>query len=188
MGIDIHFSSREKVLFGILGILLIVAAYVFLIHLPVEENLERISAETEAAKDEILILEAKQNRMESIKEELEQVQNQMNPISIPDFDNQQNVMRFLDQVLTQYAVDYTIHFEEPLETEESSLILRKVALQAQTSSYVQAKKMTTALESCPYRCNLEQLELLPTKDTGDRGSINDTSVVFSAELVFFEMQ
>ena len=61
-----EFTRREKVLLVILALVLLFAVYFLAVHRPVTEGLDRIQMESETVSADLMVLEAKQQRMEQM--------------------------------------------------------------------------------------------------------------------------
>ena len=110
MKLSKQFTRREKVLLIILALLLLFAVYFLAVHRPVTEALDRIRTESETISSDLVVLEAKHQRMEQMQKELDEILAQPNVAEIPTYDNLQQVMDFLNTVLRS-ASEYSLSFQ-----------------------------------------------------------------------------
>lgn len=183
-----QFTRREKTLLVILALLLLFAVYFLVVHLPVTEDLARIEAEREAVSAELTVLEAKQQRMEQMRVEVDEILSQPNVAEIPAYDNLQQVMNFLNTVLSS-AREYTLNFQSLQQPEEGTILRRTMQIAFVTASYDVARSMVEQLQNCPYRCQISDFAIAPDTPEGqDNAALLDGPVQVSATVIFYENQ
>ena len=189
MKLSKQFTRREKVLLIILALLLLFAVYFLAVHRPVTEALARIQAESETVSADLMVLEAKQQRMEQMQKELDEILAQPNVAEIPTYDNLQQVMNFLNTVLHS-ANEYSLSFQSLQQPEDNSILRRAMQMTFVTLSYKEARDMITQLQNCPYRCQLSDFSIAPaTADGQSRDTVAallDGPVQVSLTVTFFE--
>ena len=189
MNFSKQLTRRECILLALLGILLLFAAYFFAVHRPVTESLERIQQENESISLELTVLEAKQRRMAQMQKELDAILQQPHPAQIPHYDNLEQIMGFLNTLLSP-ASDYALSFESLARTEESQLLRRTMSLTFTCDSYQLARDMVLQLEACPYRCQLDDLSISPAVSQNAHSStslpLTAGAVTVSLRVTFFE--
>lgn len=188
MKLSKQFTRREKVLLIILALLLLFAVYFLAVHRPVTEALDRIQAESETVSADLMVLEAKQQRMEQMQKELDEILAQPNVAEIPTYDNLQQVMNFLNTVLHS-ANEYSLSFQSLQQQEDNSILRRAMQMTFVTLSYKEARDMISQLQNCPYRCQLSDFSIAPVSAGGqsqEAASLLDGPVQVSVTVTFYE--
>ena len=189
MKLSKQFTRREKVLLIILALLLLFAVYFLAVHRPVTEALDRIQAESETVSADLMVLEAKQQHMEQMQKELDEILAQPNVAEIPTYDNLQQVMNFLNTVLHS-ANEYSLSFQSLQQQEDNSILRRAMQMTFVTLSYKEARDMISQLQNCPYRCQLSDFSIAPaTADGQSRDTVAallDGPVQVTLTVTFFE--
>lgn len=189
MKLSKQFTRREKVLLIILALLLLFAVYFLAVHRPVTEALDRIQAESETVSADLMVLEAKQQHMEQMQKELDEILAQPNVAEIPTYDNLQQVMNFLNTVLHS-ANEYSLSFQSLQQQEDNSILRRAMQMTFVTLSYKEARDMISQLQNCPYRCQLSDFSIAPaTADGQSRDTVAallDGPVQVSVTVTFYE--
>lgn len=188
MKLSKQFTRREKVLLVILALLLLFALYYLAVHRPVTEALDRIQAESETVSMELTVLEAKQQRMEQMRKELDEILSQPNVSEIPKYDNLQRVMDFLNTVLSS-ATEYTLSFQGLQQPQDGGILRRAMQMTFISPSYDGARSMIEQLQNCPYRCQLSDFSIAPVSAGGqsrDAASLLDGPVQVSVTVTFYE--
>jgi len=172
-------TSREWLLLGLLGVILVVSGYMMLFYMPMTTERDRCLGEAESCRTEI---EAAQIRLEDkrrMERELEELFSQeVPPLSIADYDNLQSVMFELNTILAP-TQDYTLSFST-VDTSQT-IVRRSIALSFTTGSYAAAKTVLQQLHDSAYRCMLDSVNLNMDQMDGGAVSVNGT-------IVFFEYQ
>ena len=140
MKLSKQFTRREKVLLIILALLLLFAVYFLAVHRPVTEALDRIRTESETISSDLVVLEAKHQRMEQMQKELDEILAQPNVAEIPTYDNLQQVMDFLNTVLRS-ASEYSLSFQNLSQPEDGSILRRTTQMAFVSPSYKEAQDM-----------------------------------------------
>ena len=188
MKLSRQFTRREKVLLAILAVLLLFALYYLAVHRPVTEALSRIQSESETVSVDLTVLEAKEQRMIQMQQELDEILSQPNVSEIPKYDNLQQVMDFLNTVLSS-ASEYTLSFQGLQQPQDGGILRRTMQMTFTTPSYDAARSMIEQLQNCPYRCQLSDFSILPfsaDSQPQDAASLLDGSVQASVTVTFFE--
>ncbi len=183
-----QFTRREQVLLLILAVLFLFTVYFLGVHLPVTEALERVRAEREAVSADVAALEAKQRRMDRMRQELEVILSQPHVAEIPTYDNLQRVMDFLNAVLSP-AEDYSLSFQGPRQAGDSAILRREMQMSYVSPSYPAAREVLERLQNCPFRCQLSALSMEPFAGDGQSNTdaaLTDGPVQVSLTVTFFE--
>lgn len=183
------FNRREKVLLIVLALLLLFSAYYFAVHRPVTEEMARIQTESENISIELTALEARQQRMDQMRAELQAIFEQPNTAQIPSYDNLEQVMAFLNALLSP-ASDYNLSFEGLKNSDGERIVRRVMNLTFTCDSYELARDMVLRMQDCPYRCQLSNLSVSPASQSGAssnaRPPLTDGPVSVSLKVTFFE--
>ncbi len=183
-----QFTRREQVLLLILAALFLFAVYFLGVHLPVNEALERTRAEREAVSADVAVLEAKQQHMDRMRQELGVILSQPHVTEIPTYDNLQRVMEFLNTILSP-AEDYSLSFQGPRQSEDSAILRREMQMSYVSPSYPAAREVLERLQNCPFRCQLSALSMEPFAGDGQSNTdaaLTDGPVQVSLTVTFFE--
>lgn len=183
-----QFTRREQVLLLILAALFLFAVYFLGVHLPASEALERVRTEREMISAGVAVLEAKQQRMDRMRQELDAILSQPNVAEIPTYDNLQRVMDFLNAVLSS-AGDYSLSFQGLRQSEDSAILRREMQMTYTSPSYRAAREVLEQLQNCPFRCQLSSLSMAPFPEGGQSdtdAALTDSPVQVSLTVTFFE--
>lgn len=192
MSLSKQFTLREKVLLVLLSLLLVGAAYFWLVHQPVEAAMSEISLAMEDADMERTVLQVKRQRLEDMKAELEGILSGTGSgVETPDYDNLQNVMVFLNGILAN-AGDYSLDFQSVEQPEEGNIVRRVINMSFTCPSYADAVSVLTRLHDCAFRCQIGTLSLMPAdgQETGGgetrAAALLDGPVQVNLGVTFFE--
>lgn len=181
------FSLREKVLLLILALLLLVLLYFFSVEQTVSDSRMYTKIEMSSARSEIELLETKKKLLAKMEEELAEIKKNPNAPFIPDYDNLNLTMQFLNTVLDT-ADDYSMSFLElSMPEEDGHIVRRPLRLSFCSSSYKTASRIITDLQNSPYSCKLGDLTISPLGGGRDAAkSIEEGSVQVELTMTFYE--
>ena len=189
MSLSKQFTRREKILLTILAILFLGCVYFLAVQRPVSDAQMNLQQETDRLNTELMVLEAKQQNMDRMRAELEQMTDQQSIAPIPTYDNLQQLMGFLNAALSP-ANDYSFQFQDVQKEENSSILRRGLSLSFTCPSYETARQIAQQLQNCPYRCQLSNFSMAPagTRNQPQPESLPLTSGAVQASLTitFFE--
>ncbi len=180
-----QFTRREQVLLVILALVSLFAVYFLVVHLPVTEALERAQAEKEAISTNMMVLEAKQKRMDQMQKELDAILAQPNVAEIPDYDNLQQVIDFLDTVLSTTG-EYSLSFRGLQRAEDTGILRREIQMTFVSASYYEARDVLEQLQNCPFRCQLSAMGITLASGQAPDTALTDGAVQVSLTVTFFE--
>lgn len=170
-------SIREKVLLGILLILVLISGYVMFVYMPVQETTQRLEQDIASGEELLLAYETKVSEKTRMEQELKELfATNPNPVSLPAYNNVQNIMVELNRILEQTS-DYSVQFTS--ENTEDTIVRRNVTVQYRCGSYELAKQTLTQLHDSQYRCMLDDVTI-SEQENGQTGVV--------ANIVFFEYQ
>ena len=189
MSLSRQFTRREKVLMGILAVLVLIALYLFLVDRPVKAQLESIQTQSDDLELQIIVLQATNERIQQMQAELDAVMSQPNTAAIPKYDNLEQVMAFLDTVLAS-SDEYNLSFEGISADEDSTILRRTMSLSFRCGSYELARAMVVKLQDCPYRClmgNLNMTAILPEGVPAESAPpLDQAALSVSLTMTFYE--
>lgn len=186
MSLSKQFTRREKVLLCILGLILVGATYFFAVHQPVETALQDLSLQQEEARNSIMVLEVKAQRLEEMRAELAAILAQPDPPETPKYDNLQQVMVFLNAILGSTA-DYSLSFQPVEPPAEGAVVRRVIQMSFTCPTYGEARGVVEALRGCVYRCQLSNLSMTPAaRDREQPAGLTEGPVQVSLTATFFE--
>lgn len=171
-------TVRERALLVVLGIVAVIGAYLSWVYTPMVNERDRCNAEVLALQDQIDIMQMQVEKQEQMKRELDRIfEMDPDPLSLPDYDNAQPMMRKLHSVLAS-APSYSLAFGSTDSSE--AVVRRNVSMTFTAEDYASAKRILTQLNNSEYRCMLDSLNLNLDQ--------RDGNVSVSGTIVFFEYQ
>lgn len=150
------FSTREKVLILVLGILLIVACYYFL----VVKNVADTSAANDLKLTEIKTEIEAQTSLATARTKMEgELAGLGDVANLPEVAVYDNIRNELDELnaLMAGATTYDLKFAQPVLTD--TLVRRPVTVSFTTPTYAAALEVVRALENGSYRCEITDFSL-----------------------------
>lgn len=184
-------SRREKFLLLILALLVIGSGYYFFVHQPVTDALARCAQESDSLQTEISILTAKKQRQDEMQKELDEIKAQGNPPIVPDYDNLDKAIAFLNSVLDT-TLNYRLSVSSVQKASDNSNIVRRsMSLSFDCPNYLQAKRAIRMLQESPYCCRLGAASITRstakvTKTPVKSASIMEGPVQVGLNMTFFE--
>ena len=177
------FTRREKVLLTILALLLVFAFYYLVIEVRVGDAIDSYKEQIAFDDQQIAALSAQKAKMDAMKAELEEIMKQDDPIIVPDYDNLQEVMIFLNTVLS-ITNDYSINFgNAQMPAEGSYIVQRDVQINFSAPSYDVAKTVISGLQDSHFCCRVSNVSIVP----GVNGhAITDGNVSVGLSMSFYE--
>ena len=145
-------TLREKVMLGILGVLVLVLGYYYLVYIPMKEETEQYKQEYITVDDTLLVVEAKVMKMMKMQEEIDAIKagNAEGNKELPKYDNRQNLMSQLSAILAK-TDKYNITFGSV--TGDGTTNERQVTLNYACSDYASAKAILQEIYAGQYPCS-----------------------------------
>lgn len=183
-----EFTLREKILFGVLALLLLCVLYFYTVHMPVTSGIENAQASRDEIEAELTILQAEKERMNALQAELDESRSGPSVVTIPNYDNLDLLMSFLNGVLGS-AEEYSLSFSGvSMPGEEGGNIARRYMQLTFTSpDYPSARAIINQLQGAPYRCLLNETSITPAKGGNDASEIFSGAVQVNLSMVFYEV-
>lgn len=174
-------TVREKVMLGILGVLVLFCVYYFVFLVPTNEKIETYKSDTLLLEDQILMADAKVAKMEQMQAELDEIMagNANGLKELPAYDNSNNVMAALSTILEK-SNQYNISFSNVVI--EDNTVRRNISLNYTCDSYNNAKSILNEIYEGDYRCILKDLYL--TSSSSEESESYNVSV----DITYFEYQ
>lgn len=174
-------STREKLLLTVLGVLIVIAAYILLVHQPVTRDTQRIQIETEEAQTALMLLQARATVLDRMQSQIEDAIDDPNAPQAADYDNLQNVMRELNAALAGAAA-YDLRFDAVEPPEDGNIARRVIRMGFSCATYEQARSILIRLASGPYRSQIGNCSI----DLHNRDSERE-QVTVELVITYFEM-
>lgn len=169
-------SMREMIL---LGILIILAAYYFVVQGPIAKETQQLEAEKAEIELRLDEAQTKLTQKKAMEAELEKVFEESNgkPNSLPDYNNINNVINELHAILDS-AVSYNITFGD--DEEDSYIVRRDIKITYKVRSYKDATARLDAIRKSSNGYLLEDVSITET----DSRIVNspDQEVMYSVSL------
>lgn len=138
------FSGKEKFLLAFFILIIIGAAYFYLVDQPVRNRIANAQSRQEELQTELTIASAKVGKLKKMKEELDaaQTSGKMSSTYMPSYNNVKEEISFLNDILAATR-EYTLSFSNV--TRNGDQIRRSVSLSFVTSSYEDARAIIAAI-------------------------------------------
>ena len=172
-------TTREWLLLGVLGILVIVVAYIMLFYTPTTNARDAALTEAESVRQQTETAQVRLAEKQRMERELDELfARNPNPLSLADYDNLQPVMVELNSILAS-TQNYSLNFATV--DSSKSLVRREISVSFTCDSYAIAKKILQNLHDSSYRCMLNNVSINLGQNSDGRTSVNGS-------IVFFECQ
>jgi Tfp pilus assembly protein PilO len=172
------FTLRERVLIGLLALILVLLSYYRFVDQPVRTAINSANAEKMSIETELEAVRAKVAVVNSMRNELEDIDASGKKSRMESYNNSKAELALLNDILTS-AVDYSISFAEV--TRDGDQIRRGFSLQFVANDYSTVEKILEDLAKSPYRCLVGDITC-----AGSSRSDGGTVVNVSATATFFE--
>ena len=180
-----QFSLRERILLLIFALLLLFSVYYFAVMRPVNDAIYNAQVQCENLSTEIDILTARATRLDSMKAELEIIKSSGNSAAVPDYDNLQQLMGFLNSVFSGSSYELTIQgVQQP--TDGSKIVRRTMQMTFVSPSYDAAKAAVVQLQSSPYCCQIGSVSMTTDSNTNATSSLLGGAVRTTLTITFYE--
>ncbi len=175
-------STTEVILIVFLIVLAVGAAWYLFFFKPVQSDIASLKNQTGDMQAAVEVEAAKLAKMDARKAELDAIfAENPNPSEIAPYDNVQNVMNQLNDILAK-ANQYNLSFSNPT-TDKSGIVRRTVTMSLTANSYEDAKAIMLACEQNHWRCIINTMSMTGSNTSS---SLVSGDVSLSAVIVFFE--
>ena len=172
-------SGKLKAALVVLGIAAVIVAYLTVVHFPVKNGIAEATAEMEILETNNVIYQAKAQKLEAMKAELENI-DPATAKEVPAYDNLQNEVAFLNGVLggtENYQIDFSA------ASDDSGIYRRSANISFSCGSYAAAKQCIDRLEDWEYLDKVTNLVISPKANSED---VTDGEISVALTVVFYE--
>ena len=182
------FTRKEKLLIGLLLIVLSVLSYYRFLDQPVRDAIAAAQAEQASLQVELDAVNAKIRTLERMRRELEDINASGEVSLMPSYNNNKSVLALLNDILDG-TIQYSVSF--PAVTRDGDQIRRSFSLQFSVYTYEEARFILEQLAKSPYRCLLGDLRCAEVKyrRTGYLLEVEEVETItinVNATATFFE--
>ena len=163
------FTLKEKILLGILTVILLGAVYYLAVDQPVRSALSEAASEQENLNTELLVLQQKAATLSRMKNELETIQGNATYGQMGSYNNAKAELDELNQVL-QDADTYDVSFSNV--TRDGDLIRRTFSLTFSASDYSKAEDLIKRLCEGQWRCLVSDINIVAQEGDFAQGAVN----------------
>lgn len=182
------FSTREKVLIAVLAVIVLALLWYVFIFQNIDSQVKKIDGEIASVQETLTIDNAKLAQQKKMEDAIARyVASGAHVTEVPKYDNIQNVMNQLNEVLAG-TVNYSMTFDQ-IEPGENNTIERGVTLTFGCGSYGEAVDILTSLARGQYPCRINDCSISDnTSSTSRTGNIGTGNANYSvtAHLIYIE--
>lgn len=180
------FSTREKVLLALLAFVAIIIAWYQLVFVNIQNQVNTLNSEIAAAQDEFTMNQSRAAAMTSMKNAIEDYEAKgFAPVHLPNFDNTQNLMAYLNGVLAT-STEYSMSFDNPELSEDDGTVHRVGTITYGTTSYEEARSIAQNIARGPYPCQIDALQIADSQSQRGRSGGAGGSFTSNLQVTFFE--
>lgn len=183
------FSTREKVLIAVLGFVIVGILWYRFVFMNIQDQVARIDGQIATTQTELATLQAQSaaaSKMQTAIAEYEK--DGVKPVILPDYDNTQNLMAYLNGVLGS-TENYGITFEDAVKDEEDGTIHRSGKITFGCDAYDEARSIVENIGHGPYPCHIDGFSIADKSVAGVKknSSKNKNSMVNAVvQVTYFE--
>lgn len=183
-GVKKEMNPATKLLIGIIIILAIILAYIFLIFKPTGDRMDEIDSQIESNNQEIAEMEAKLNVLTEKYEEVlrgEELGSEVMP-----YDNVKSELIFLSNVM-DFTDKYNVTFSEPYCAQDN-YVRREARLTFNADTYDIAREVIDEIVDCPYRTLVVDYDITDVRDNREitEGFNGEDPVKVDLRMIFLE--
>lgn len=171
------FTIKEKVLLGILALILIGLLYYQFVDVPVRDTIRRCEDAKASLEIELEAVQVRIDQLEKMKNEIDKVQLNGTLKRMPSYNNSKNVNKLLNDVLGDMG--YTITFSEA--TRDGDQVRRNITIQFNAPDNASVRRVLDQLVENEYRCLIGNVIC-----NSPRYNVADGNVVVNVTVTFFE--
>ena len=177
------FTKREKAYLTILAVLLLVAAYIYLVYLPVERRTEAAARRIEQAGTALTAEQAVGQQRIRMSDALDALKAEGAALdAMPTFDNGEALVAELDGILAA-TVRYDLVFQPVVV--EAGLVRRHLQINFVCADYDTAAAVLAGLSGSAYRNRISAVSLSPA-ESRQGGELLQGGVQVSVNVTYFE--
>lgn len=174
------FTQKEKTMLALLGVLLVVLLYFYLVDQPVRNNLALAESEMQSLQIELDAVNSKLESLETMKAELDALSESPEVSVMESYNNRKAEIQFINELMKR-AQEYSVVFDDV--TRNGDQIRRPVTMTFVAEDYQTAVDMIKQLEACKYRCQIGNVTCSSSDSDGD---LEQGTVSVSLTATFFE--
>ena len=171
------FTLKEKILMGILALIILGFGYYQFIDQPVRDSIARAEATVAANETDLEIANIKIEQLEKMKQEIDRILADGSIAPMPSYNNNKAVNMLLNDVLGNYR--YSITFSEV--TRDGDLIRRTIELEFTPPGFAEMRTVLAALEGSDFRCLVDDVVF-----GRKRNVVGEIVFNASAKVTFYE--
>ena len=171
------FTLKEKILIGILFIIILGFAYYQFVDQPIREAIQKAELSKQSLDLELETVNIKIEQLEKMQREIDRIIAEGTIAPMPSYNNNKAVNMLLNDVLGTYG--YEIRFSEL--TREGDLIRRTISLEFNPPGFSEMRTVLAALENSEFRCLVDNVEFGRQKNRYGEFVYNA-----SADVTFYE--
>lgn len=180
------FSKREKIMLGLLVFVGLVVLWYRFVFMTVNDRVADLNSQIANVQNETITLQTQTASLQKMKKTIEEYTAKGYPlVYLPNYDNTQNLMAYLNGVLGA-TQGYDITFDEPTLSEEDGTIHRTGTISYETGSYDEARSIAENIARGPYPCLIEGLGISNKSSQGKSSSSDTPTFTSSLEVTFME--
>ena len=181
------FSRREKALLFLLAMIIVIAAYYFMVHLPCTEAINEAKSQQEQISAENEALQAKAAKKDKMQAELDELMKDPALQEVPKYDNLGAVTGYLDSVMIG-TISYDIKCGDVKYDDKAGVYRRPVTVKCNLSGYREAEKVIENIKSCPFLSQISNVTVAPYTRKGYQKltNIEDGEVNLTFSMNFYE--
>jgi len=174
------FTTREKVLFVVMAVLILAALYIKFVYLDVNATVSQAPQLISDAQDQLAVEQAKNQNIKKMQTELQGNQTSGRTMSeIPDYDNSQALMIELNGILIK-ADTYNVNFMPLSQT--GNIVRRQMQLSFTAADYDTAESIIKSISESKYRNLITSLSMTSKDNDVKNGTVN-----VSVSVTYFEL-
>lgn len=178
------FSTREKLMLGMLVVIGVVFAWYQLFFVPTQNRIAELDAQIASTQDEIVMRQAHAASLESMQGAIAEYESKgFSPLFLPSFDNTQQLMAYLNGVLSVTS-SYSMSFDAPVKSEDGT-VHRSGSISFSVSDYASARSVVNSIARGPYPCEIDSLGITD-KNAGSGSSGSSGAVSVNLQVTFLE--
>lgn len=180
------FSMREKVMLAVLAFVVIGILWYQFVFMNIQNQITTINAQIASAQDELVIAQSQAAALQQMQAKIDEYQAQgVKAITMPDFDNTQNLMAYLNSVLSGTR-GYSMSFEDPTMSEEDNMVHRSGTITFSSTSYEEARSVVESIAHGPYPCHIDAMGIADSSVGSTSSSSNDSPVTTNLQVTYLE--
>lgn len=175
-----RFTLREKILLGLLIVILLVGLYFFLVHYPIQNRMNEIAQEREEVQARLDIAEIRKGIYDRMQAELKSI-FELPPDEItymPKHDNLNVLIERFDAIFK--GIEVRFNYGTPQTS--NGIVSRAIGFSFSVADFDTAKKVLKELTGTGYRCLMSNITLSPGS-----GDIQSSELSISGTITFYEL-